>query len=97
MKVANALVSSGLDHRNALYTRLSHRCLHHLHWRPVKLRIDFKFLWLTFKALRCLAPNCISELLIPDKPAGSRRSSNMALSVVPRSGLVTEDDRAFAI
>ena len=66
------------------------------HWLPVKLRIDFKIVLLTFKALHGLAPSYITELFLY-KPAGNLRSSNLSLLVVPRSRLVTKGDRAFAI
>ena len=35
-----------------------------LHWLPVKFRVDFKILLLTFKALHGLAPKYISDLVI---------------------------------
>ncbi|KAJ8252002.1 hypothetical protein COCON_G00213140 [Conger conger] len=37
--------------------------LQQLHWLPVKSRIDFKILLLTFKALHNMAPSYLSELL----------------------------------
>ena len=39
-----------------------------LHWLPVKQRIDFKILLLTYKALNELAPAYMRELLIPYSP-----------------------------
>ena len=39
-----------------------------LHWLPVKQRIDFKILLLTYKALNGLAPAYMRELLIPYSP-----------------------------
>ncbi len=34
-----------------------------LHWHPIKQRIDFKILLITYKALNGLAPQYLSELL----------------------------------
>ena len=49
--------------------------LQQLHWLPVKDRISFKLLLLTFKALHGLAPIYISELIKPYNPSRSLRSS----------------------
>lgn len=53
-----------------ILTRTRHRnhikpILETLHWLPVKFRVDFKILMLTYKALNGLAPQYLSELLIP--------------------------------
>ncbi len=37
--------------------------LESLHWLPVRFRIDFKILMLTYKALHGLAPHYLSQLL----------------------------------
>ena len=37
--------------------------LYELHWLPVKFRIDFKLLLITFKALYGMAPKYIADLL----------------------------------
>ena len=47
-----------------------------LQWFPVKQRIFYKILLLTFKAQNGIAPQYISELLTPYKPAKTFRSSN---------------------
>ena len=39
-----------------------------LHWLPVKQRIDFKIILLTYKDLSGLAPAYMRELLIPHPP-----------------------------
>uniref|UniRef100_A0A3Q3FRJ7 Reverse transcriptase domain-containing protein n=1 Tax=Labrus bergylta TaxID=56723 RepID=A0A3Q3FRJ7_9LABR len=49
-----------------------------LHWLPVRSRIDFKILLITFKARTGLAPSYITELLTPYEPARSLRSSGGA-------------------
>ena len=51
--------------------------LQQLHWLPVKDRISFKLLLLTFKALHGLAPIYISELIKPYNPSRSLRSSTL--------------------
>lgn len=58
-----------------------------MHWLPVKNRIDFKVLLLTFKAIHGLTPSYISELvLISVKDTGGRyslRSNNGILLNFP--------------
>ena len=50
-----------------------------LHWLPVKYRIDYKILLLTFKAIRGLAPTYIQELItIKQRSKYSLRSNNNA-------------------
>ena len=39
-----------------------------LHWLPVKSRIEFKILLLTFKALNNMAPLYLKELIVPYQP-----------------------------
>jgi hypothetical protein len=39
-----------------------------LHWLPVKSRIKFKILLLTYKSLHALAPRYLSDLLHPYTP-----------------------------
>ena len=50
-----------------------------LHWLPVKCRITFKTLLLTFKSLHGLAPTYLSALLSPYCPTRSLRSSDQLL------------------
>ncbi|TWW69195.1 hypothetical protein D4764_18G0000010 [Takifugu flavidus] len=45
-----------------------------LHWLPVKFRIIFKTLLLTYKVLRGLAPSYLEELVIPYQPNRPLRS-----------------------
>ena len=56
-----------------------------LHWLPVKCRITFKTLLLTFKCLHGLAPTYFSALLSPYCPTRSLRSSNQLLLNQPTS------------
>jgi hypothetical protein len=68
-----------------------------LHWLPVKQRIDFKMLTLTYKCLNNLGPSYLTELLLPYKPCRSLRSSSSLLLQVPKSKLKNYGDRAFAV
>ncbi len=47
-----------------------------LHWLPVKSRIEFKVLLLTYKALNGQAPSFLKELIVPFYPSRSLRSQN---------------------
>ncbi len=49
-----------------------------LHWLPVKSRIEFKVLLLTYKALNNQAPSYLKELIVPYYPSRSLRSQNAA-------------------
>uniref|UniRef100_A0A4W5LB64 Reverse transcriptase domain-containing protein n=1 Tax=Hucho hucho TaxID=62062 RepID=A0A4W5LB64_9TELE len=71
--------------------------LHDLHWLPVASRIHFKVLLLTFKALNGLAPQYLSDLLYPYRPARSLRSAELGLLTVPRFRLSTVGGRAFGV
>ena len=70
--------------------------LQQLHWLPVKFRIDFKILMLTYKALNNQAPDYISELLTLYKPSRALRSSCQMLLVVPKTKTKLYGDRSFA-
>ncbi len=47
-----------------------------LHWLPIKHRIDFKILLITYKALNGLAPQYLSKLLSHYSPPRLLRSQN---------------------
>ena len=66
-----------------------------LHWLPVRERINFKLLLLTWKAINGLAPSYISNLLVPYKPVRALRSSDKHLLTIPRTSS-TLGDRAKA-
>ena len=65
------------------------RCHHispvlaNLHWLPVKQRIEFKIVTITFKTLQNKQPYYLSELLHPYIPNRSLRSSDKHLLHVP--------------
>ena len=49
--------------------------LHKLHWLPVKKRIAFKLLLITYKVINGLAPKYLSDLLKLEKPSRLLRSN----------------------
>ena len=67
-----------------------------LHWLPVRHRIEYKLLLLTFNSLRGLAAPYLAELLSRHQPTRSLRSADAHLLVVPRSNLCSQGDRAFS-
>ena len=69
----------------------------HLHWLPVKQRIHFKTLLITYKALHNLAPPYLSDLLEPYTPSRSLRSSEAGLLDPPKAKLKTWGHRAFSV
>ena len=71
--------------------------LKHLHWLPVKYRIDYKLLLLTYKALHALAPQYLSDLLEDYTPARTLRSSDLGLLAVRRGKRHYLGDRAFSV
>jgi len=68
-----------------------------LHWLPVKQRILFKVLILTWKALHNQAPGYIRDMLVPLVHTRSLRSSDQMLLCVPRTNLKSYGDRAFSV
>lgn len=72
--------------------------LHDLHWLPVKYRIYYKVLLITFKALHNQVPNYIKELISVKKQSSYSLRSNQAplLSVPLGRSAKTLGDRSFA-
>ena len=54
-----------------------------LHWLPIRSRIAFKILLLTYQCFHEMAPSYLSELLVRYEPGRSLRSSQRDLYVVP--------------
>ena len=67
-----------------------------LHWLPVRRRIEYKILLLTFKALNGLAPEYLCDLLQRHVPVRSLRSSNANYLVTPKVNTETFGKRAFS-
>ena len=69
-----------------------------LHWLPIRARINFKVLLLTFKALHGLAPQYLRSLISVKTSCYNLRGSNTLLLAKPSvKSKVTLGDRAFAI
>jgi hypothetical protein len=66
-----------------------------LHWLPVPYRITYKVLIMTFKALHCLSPTYMNELISLHQPGRALRSSNEIVLQQPRTRLKTWGDRTF--
>ncbi len=70
--------------------------LQSLHWLPIKFRISYKILLLTYKALKGLATAYLTSLLSRYNPTRSLRSQNSGLLVVPRIAICTKGGRTFS-
>ena len=67
-----------------------------LYWLPVKSRIDFRILLLTYKALNGLSPLYLQDLIVPYIPKRTLRSQSAGLLVVPRIHKSRLGGRAFS-
>ena len=70
--------------------------LSELHWLPVRQRVEYKVLLLTYKAKHGLAPSYLSDMLVPYVPGRPLRSAESDLLVVPVTKLKTYGGRAFS-
>lgn len=69
-----------------------------LHWLPIRYRINFKIILLTFKAIHGLAPKYISDLVVIKSSTHNLRSADSLLLSVPHiKTKKTLGDRAFTI
>ena len=66
------------------------------HWLPISFRIEYKITLLCFKALNNLAPQYLSDLLVPYHKERELRSSSQAKLDKPTTKLKTYGDRSFA-
>ena len=71
--------------------------LYQLHWSPIKYRIEFKILLLTFKAIHGMAPDYIGKLTRRKSPIlYSLRSSQIILLEIANGKILsTLGERAF--
>ena len=64
--------------------------LHELHWLPVRYRIHFKILLLTFRAIHGIAPHYISNLINVRQPVSySLRSCASTVLVFPKGKMLS--------
>ncbi len=63
---------------------------------PIKHRINFKILLITYKALNGLAPQYLSELLSHYSPSRPLRSQNSGHLIIPRISKSTAGGRSFS-
>ncbi len=66
-----------------------------MHWLPIKHRIDFNILLITYKALNGLAPQYLNELLSHYSPLRPLRSQNSGHLILPRISKSTAGGRSF--
>ena len=71
--------------------------LRELHWLPVKHRITYKILLLTYKTLNFMAPKYLIDLLQRYTPPRQLRSSSKNILKVPKSISKSYGDRAFQV
>ena len=68
-----------------------------LHWLPIRYRVQFKVLVITFKVIHGNAPEYLRELIQPKKNGRQLRSSNENLLHIPRTKNVTHGDSCFQV
>lgn len=68
-----------------------------LHWLPIHLRIKYKVILLTFKALNGLAPAYLLSLLNLRTTAYSLRNESKKDLDIPRTRTTSYGDRAFSV
>ena len=72
--------------------------LQQLHWLPIRLRIEFKILLITYKVLQGSAPKYLIDLisiLPPSRYDLRRKNKGILLSTPKRFTKVTMGDRSF--
>jgi hypothetical protein len=72
------------------------QALKYLHWLPIKQRIEYKILTITYRCLHGTAPKYLCDLLSPVVPSRPLRSSSSLLLHIPRTRTKTYGDRAFS-
>ena len=71
-------------------------CLIHLHWLPIKFRINYKISLLVFKCLNGLAPSYLSNLVEIYVPSRNLRSINQYKLKTHVTKFKTLGDRSFS-
>ena len=72
--------------------------LKHLHWLPIRQRINYKIILLTFKSLNNLAPKYIEDLIEVYQPGRVLRSASKTLLLKEkRAKMKSFGDRAFSV
>ena len=73
--------------------------LKRLHWLPVRFRIQFKLLLITFKAIHGIAPDYIKDLIVVRTPSkyGLRSNDSLLLGHPSFKSYKTLGDRSFAM
>jgi len=71
--------------------------LQKLHWLPVRQRIHFKILLVTYKSINDTAPEYLYELVSIRKSSRKLKSSSQILLQVPASRLKSYGDCAFSV
>ena len=66
-----------------------------LHWLPVRQRISYKILLVTYKILNDLAPAYLSDAIVTRNPGRSLRSNNDKLLEKPKIKTITYGGRTF--
>ena len=66
-----------------------------LHWLPIKIRIDFKILLITYKCVNSLAPEYLCNLVHKKECPRPLRSDKLELLKIPTTRLKTYGDRSF--
>ena len=68
-----------------------------LHWLPIRYRIIYKILVLTFLAIHNLAPAYIADLISAYEPGRQLRSASRLLLTVPRHKLERFGRRGYSV
>ena len=68
-----------------------------LHWLPIRFRVMYKLLVLTFLAIHNLAPAYITDLISTYEPGRQLRSASRALLAVPHHNLERFGRRGFSV
>ncbi|KAK2146497.1 hypothetical protein LSH36_604g02000 [Paralvinella palmiformis] len=71
--------------------------LQHIHWQPVRQRINFKILLITYKSINVMVQKYLCELVSIRKSSRKLRSSSQILLQVPVSRLKSYGDCAFNV